>query len=255
MYTATYALRLARAIPGPPVSSHRDVVLRVFRGWEGDVEAKVKREYTTLEAVSAATALAPQPILCDAAGELIGEPLLVMTMLDGSPLPPQTERWTEQLADGLLAIHAVPVTHVAAIPRDRSAQERLARRLADPPPQPDPLWDEVIRIVPALAARLIGNAPTLIHGDFWFGNTLWRDGRLSGVVDWAGARIGDPATDVAIARADLRLFRSERSAEIFRERYEAAHGPLNDLAFWDLVAALDPIRWLTHWVAPSRKSP
>ena len=246
--TATYALRLVRPGPSP---RGRDVVVRVFRGWKGDVAAAVRGEYATLEAVSAATPLAPRPVLCDAAGELIGEPLMVTTMLDGAPLPPthQPDGWTEQLADALVAIHGIPPERVAGVASDRSAEERLARRLADPPPRADPLWDEASRVAAELAPRLAGNPPTLIHGDLWFGNTIWSGGRLSGVVDWAGARIGDPARDVSIARADLRLFVGERSAEVLRARYEAARGALNDLAFWDLLAALDPIRWLEHWVA------
>jgi len=239
--TATYAIRLGQ----------RDAILRVYRGWKGDVSEKVRRDYAVLEAVSANTDLAPRPILCDASGELVGEPLIALTMFDGAPLAPsgQPTAWTEQLADALLAIHAIPLARLAGIEPDRTPRERLARRLADPPPEPDPLWDQIVAVLPALLDRVIGNPPTLIHGDFWFGNTVWRDGELSGVVDWGGARIGDPATDVAIARADLRLFSGERPAEVFLARYEATRGKLNDLVFWDLLAALDPIRWLRHWVA------
>ena len=28
------------------------------------------------------------------------------------------------------------------------------------------------------------NRPVLLHGDFWPGNILWRDGRLVAVIDW-----------------------------------------------------------------------
>ena len=239
--TATYAVRLG----------HRDVVLRVYRGWKGDVADKVKRDYALLETVSANTTLAPRPILCDAPGKLVGEPLIALTMLKGAPLAPSSQNagWTDQLAAALVAIHAIPVARLAGIERDRTPRERLARRLADPPREPDPLWDEIVAVLPGLLDRIKGNSPTLIHGDFWFGNTVWQEGRLSGVVDWGGARIGDPATDVAIARADLRLFSGERPAEDFLTRYEAARGRLSDLVFWDLLAALDPIRWLTHWIA------
>ena len=239
--TATYAVRFG----------HRDLILRVYRGWKGDVSGKVRRDYALLQSVSASTDLAPRPVLCDAAGELVGEPLIALTMFEGAPLAPtgQSERWTHELADALLAIHEVPVAGLVDIERDRSPRERMARRLADPPPAPDPLWNEIVAVLPGLADRVVGNPPTLIHGDFWFGNTVWRDGRLSGVVDWGGARVGDPATDVAIARADLRLFGGERPAELFLARYEASRGRLSDLLFWDLLAALDPIRWLPHWVA------
>jgi hypothetical protein len=39
---------------------------------------------------------------------------------------------------------------------------------------------------------------TVVHGDFWAGNLLLRDGRVSGVVDWeAGELVGEPLRDVA----------------------------------------------------------
>jgi len=42
---------------------------------------------------------------------------------------------------------------------------------------------------------LTGFAPTLTHCDLGPSHLLVRDGRLAGVIDWAGARIGDPALD------------------------------------------------------------
>ena len=31
------------------------------------------------------------------------------------------------------------------------------------------------------------NADKLMHGDYWPGNTLWKDGRLVGIIDWEDA--------------------------------------------------------------------
>ncbi|GAA3121615.1 hypothetical protein JOF29_006654 [Kribbella aluminosa] len=40
-------------------------------------------------------------------------------------------------------------------------------------------------------------AATVVHGDYWFGNLLVDDGRISGVVDWEnGARSGSPLRDL-----------------------------------------------------------
>jgi aminoglycoside phosphotransferase (APT) family kinase protein len=38
-------------------------------------------------------------------------------------------------------------------------------------------------------------APRLVHGDFHFGNLLWSEGHLSGVVDFEWALAGDPLAD------------------------------------------------------------
>ncbi|WP_028920900.1 phosphotransferase [Pseudonocardia acaciae] len=52
--------------------------------------------------------------------------------------------------------------------------------------------------VAALAAELAAlPAPGVVHGDLWEENMLVRDGRLTGVLDWENAAVGDPAVDLA----------------------------------------------------------
>jgi aminoglycoside phosphotransferase (APT) family kinase protein len=44
---------------------------------------------------------------------------------------------------------------------------------------------------------LVGYEPALVHCDLGPSHLLCRDGRLVGVIDWADAKIGDPAVDYA----------------------------------------------------------
>jgi len=39
--------------------------------------------------------------------------------------------------------------------------------------------------------------PTLVHGDYHYGNMLFRDGRVVGVLDWEIAQLGQPLLDLA----------------------------------------------------------
>ena len=55
--------------------------------------------------------------------------------------------------------------------------------------------------------------PVWIHGDFAFGNFLIKDYKLSGVIDFGGMAIGDPASDLVIAWTFLK----GKSMEIFIE--------------------------------------
>jgi aminoglycoside phosphotransferase (APT) family kinase protein len=48
----------------------------------------------------------------------------------------------------------------------------------------------------ALAAPWQGQ-PVWVHGDIAAGNLLLRDGRLSAVIDWGSAAVGDPACDLS----------------------------------------------------------
>ena len=54
------------------------------------------------------------------------------------------------------------------------------------------LWSD------ARAASYVGS-PSWFHGDVAVGNLLTRDGRLSAVIDFGCAGVGDPACDLAIA--------------------------------------------------------
>jgi aminoglycoside phosphotransferase (APT) family kinase protein len=242
--TATYALRLGRD------GIEREVVVRVYQEWETDPGAAARAEYAVLTAVAALIDSAPRPILADPPGELIGTPLIVMSLLPGAPLPPTgDDRWTAELASALAAVHATPVDRLPQdFPGHATPPERLKRMLERGADVRDPLWDKAAAALTPLAERVRANPPTLIHGDFWFGNTLWERGHLTGIVDWDGARIADPANDVAIARNDLALLEGARGPEVFLSAYERIRGPLNDLAFWDLYSCLAPIRWLPHWV-------
>jgi aminoglycoside phosphotransferase (APT) family kinase protein len=237
--TATYVLRTTAGA----------FVVRVYRDQDdGDPATAARNGHAMLTAASAATPLAPRPVFADPDGSVIGEPLVVATYVEGAPLAPGGAWWIEQLADTLAEINAVPLARVRGVPADRTARERVDRIAADPPDEHDPLWEAVVRAMDERADHVRANPPAFLHGDLWFGNTIWRDRRIVGVVDWDGARIGDPARDVAITRADLRLFVDDDAALSFLERYEKVRGPLVELAFWDLVAAAGPIRWLSHWL-------
>jgi aminoglycoside phosphotransferase (APT) family kinase protein len=54
------------------------------------------------------------------------------------------------------------------------------------------------------------------HGDLMPGNLLVEDGRLTGVIDWGGFGLGDPATDLAVA---WNLFPAE-ARETFKSELE-----------------------------------
>lgn len=75
--------------------------------------------------------------------------------------------------------------------------------------------------LPALLARLRRERPapvpaTLIHGDFTTDNVLIAEGRITGIIDWAGGAVGDPRYDVALAfdaeAEEIALTAEERAA-------------------------------------------
>jgi aminoglycoside phosphotransferase (APT) family kinase protein len=51
----------------------------------------------------------------------------------------------------------------------------------------------------ALRAPAWSGPPVWVHGDLLSGNLLLQGGRLTGVIDWGGVGVGDPACDLIVA--------------------------------------------------------
>src|SRR5207237_1284407 len=86
-------------------------------------------------------------------------------------------------------------------PRAPTPAEIVEGRLAGFEPKIlEHLWREVADALRVAAPAQRSNGAVLSHHDFWFGNTLWSGERLTGLVDWDGARIDDPGFDVGSSR-------------------------------------------------------
>jgi aminoglycoside phosphotransferase (APT) family kinase protein len=122
-----------------------------------------------------------------------------------SPLdtPSERRRIAEELIDALVEIHAVDWRAVGleGFGKPTGYLERQLRRFGG-------LWElnrtREIPTVERVGAWLAENMPesgpaTIVHGDFRLGNTIFAAGapaRLTGVLDWEMATIGDPLADV-----------------------------------------------------------
>jgi aminoglycoside phosphotransferase (APT) family kinase protein len=79
---------------------------------------------------------------------------------------------------------------------------------------------------------------TLVHGDFGLHNVLWRQNRISGVIDFDHATVGDPAMDVAPL---IGQFGASKVAEVYdpetvaRAKFHRASLPLQVAAAAELV--------------------
>jgi len=91
--------------------------------------------------------------------------------------------------------------------------------------------------------------PVFVHGDLWQGNTMWDGDTLTGVVDWDCAGSGAPGIDLGSLRCDAWMTAGREAAGAVLAGYEEAAGrPADDVAYWDVVAALctpPTIDWFT----------
>ena len=88
-----------------------------------------------------------------------------------------------------------------------------------------------------------GNAPALLHGDYWPGNSMWREEKLVAVIDWEDAELGDPLIDLARSRAEIVWIFGVEAMELFTREYQSLMAvDYNNLPYWDLCAVLRVLR-------------
>jgi aminoglycoside phosphotransferase (APT) family kinase protein len=219
---------------------HRLVLRRWARpGWEvTDPEYTPEQEIATYGLLATSMVPAPRLVAADPRGEACDVPAILVTRLDGTP----GGEWHEEPSFvGQLA---------AALPAVHSVDPDAARSLVPPYlPYYDPAgirppawatgpraWERAIEIStgpePAVPA-------TFIHRDYHPENTIWRDGRLVGIVDWTSAAWGPPPIDVAHMRANLTADIGVDAADAFLAAYRSLDGSVAYDPFWDVRGVVD----------------
>lgn len=208
-------------------------------------------EFKLLQIVHAAGLAAPKPYVVDQSGAILGTPGLVIEYIDGAPsfAPANVSDLLLQMATQLSGIHALDGAspELAFLPQIAA---RYTARLHEQPAVLDAPLDEV-RIRATLSSvwpLSQHNRSALLHGDFWPGNLLWRDGRLVAVIDWEDAALGDPLADLANTRLEILWAFGVDAMQEFTHQYQAlAVLDLANLPYWDLCAALKPIAQIVEW--------
>ncbi|MBW3589336.1 MAG: aminoglycoside phosphotransferase family protein [Actinobacteria bacterium] len=196
----------------------------------------------------------PEPLALDASGQWFGTPALVMSRLPGRAcvLPKRLDPWLEQMATTLVNIQDRPMSGTPAALRRPHLVDNWK------PPSDLRRSDIVKRAIVSVRRNLaeaLEAGRAIGHGDFHPGNLLWSRERLTGVIDWSSARIGPRAYEVAYCRADLTVLIGADAAERFRQVYERVWGQSlgNDLWVWDLICALDAMKWGHLWAVAYRE--
>ncbi len=215
-------------------------------------------EFRLLQALRAEGLAVPEPLYLEQSGGLFSTPFIVVEYVEGRTefAPADVPACIAQLAAFLARLHRVDCTRLDLpfLPRQ---EEHYARRLRDRPARLDESLDEGrIRATLEAAWPLTQHNPTVVlHGDFWPGNVLWRAGKLTAVVDWEDAALGDPLADLGNCRLEL-LWAFGREAMLdFTHRYLALYPvDLTNLPYWDLCAALRSSFQIESWAPDARSA-
>lgn len=208
-------------------------------------------EFKLLQILETAGLAVPTPYYLDQSGEIFSTPYLVIEYIEGKPefVPSDLTDLILQLATHLFRIHNIDCSHIdlSFLPEQ---QKRVTEKLVQRPTELDESLDEE-RIREALESVWPlpqHNKSVLLHGDFWPGNTLWRDSQLVAVIDWEDAKLGDPLADLAISRLEILWAFGTEAMRSFTHQYNSmATIDLTNLPYWDLYAALRPASKIADW--------
>ena len=227
-------------VADPAGRVHRLVLRRWARpGWQADdPDYTVEREVRVLGLLAATPVPAPEVVAADPAGQRCDVPAIILRRLPGHP-PGRADAaapgFCAQVAGMLATIHEAGDGAGASLDSYRLYYDRA--RAVPARWMTGPVWAQataVVRETPPQAAM------TLIHRDYHPQNTLWRQGRLTGVVDWTQASWGPAGLDVGHMRWNLLADYGQAAADQFLTCYRAAsRQQLRNQSYWDLVSLLD----------------
>ncbi len=222
----------------------------------GEVDLKhnphiAEDEFRLLQLLHSVGLVVPEPYYLDQSGEIFPTPYVVIEYIEGETIfgPHDIADFIPQLAAQLYRIHEVDCSNldVSFLPRHA---EKVAEKLGERSEKVDEAFEEG-RIQDALEGAWPlqqQNTSVLLHGDFWPGNILWRDGQIVGVIDWEDAALGDPLADIANSRLELLWAFGIDAMQNFTYHYQSlAEIDFANLPYWELYAALRRIPQIAGW--------
>jgi aminoglycoside phosphotransferase (APT) family kinase protein len=172
----------------------------------------IAREYRLLADVGAAGLPVPAVLHLEEDATVVGGRFMLMSYVEGEIYNLSDPRLTadaemlastqDQFVDNLVRIHETPQSvfpRYADGPEAARAQVAVCRRrMLDTDLLPAPVMRHALDTLDRLAppAQKIG----LLHGDYRLPNLKWREGKLSGILDWELATVGDPLADIAFTQ-------------------------------------------------------
>lgn len=213
-------------------------VLRLFtlKEWLMMEPDLAKHEAASLKEAKKTRLAVPEIVAFDETGEFCGLPAVLMTKISGEVVlqPADEKQWLKEMAFALSEIHR----HKA------EAFEWEYFAYNDALKMERPVWsgyaDEWLRAFYIVGGIRPAAEFCFIHRDYHPTNILWKDGRVSGVVDWVNACRGPAGVDIGHCRVNLALLYGISAADEFLAAYEQAAGEsFTYNPYWDLAALVD----------------
>ncbi|MDQ6660959.1 MAG: phosphotransferase [Chloroflexota bacterium] len=210
-------------------------------------------EFKLLQELHSVGLATPTPYHLDQSCEIFSTPYVVIEYIEGKPefVLAHVPDLTLQLATHLSRIHTVDCSKqdLSFLP---TPEKIYAEKLRERPTSVNESLDEghIRDALESVWPFPQHNTSVLLHGDFWPGNILWKDGQLVAVIDWEDAALGDPLADVANSRLEILWAFGINAMQSFTHQYQSMTTiDFTNLPCWDLCAALRPASKIAEWAA------
>lgn len=226
-------------------------VLRIGEVNSPSVRERFATEVAALLLAERHALTTPRLIAADLDGEESGSVGVLTTVLPGSSRiarVPSADRM-RTLGGAAAALHAVAADPTSELPFRRWPMDvfdpgfGVGRHELDASP------------VLAEAEKRMGEVPVprertvFVHGDLWQGNTMWIDDGFAGLIDWDCAGVGSVGVDLGNLRCDAATLVGQFAAEQILDGWQETAGrQAENIAYWDVVAALSTPADMAEWL-------
>jgi aminoglycoside phosphotransferase (APT) family kinase protein len=226
------------------VSGRQSLILRAEQAVSLPRFSDVTQEFHLIRFAVDAGLPTPDALWLESDLSHFGTPFLIMEVAQGEnygwtmgrQIPP-SQALVQSIIDALCAMHKVrtPAGHAGIAAshlaewtpfgtiRDNARHyvtEYMPRLIRESGIVPSP---ELTRALRWLAANVpeVEDPPVLVHLDFGLNNILIEGERVSAILDWESARLGDPCDDIMVMQRELAEYLTE---DEFLTRYRAGTG-------------------------------
>ncbi|MBF2754054.1 MAG: phosphotransferase family protein, partial [Gammaproteobacteria bacterium AqS3] len=177
------------------------------------IDTEARNEFRAYQAFEHTAVPTPAPVFEEADPAVLGAPFIVMQQVEGAPASPFHSNPYGEHREAIGEAFWTHLGQIAAHPVESFADEEWPKRPASSWRDALEYWEGVLESddlgpqpVLSAARRFLHRSPppeagrlSLVHGDYRTGNLLVDGGRITAVLDWEMAHLGDPLEDLAWA--------------------------------------------------------
>ena len=241
-----YALKLEHSD-----GKHDRIVIRQHGAadWKSLANNVTATEFALLQALYKYGLKVPEPLYLDNSDSVLSSPFFVTEFVEGTSSVPleALNAHLEQMARFLYRVHTLK-TESLDLPELSQIEDPVQGALEYLPMLRTD--KHVLQAIKSIKAAEVSSS--LLHGDFWPGNVLWKDGQLVAVLDWEDASLGDPMSDVASCRVELLVSYGREAMDTFTDYYlNFSTQDTSNLRMWEIYSSSAALATLHQWGLPA----